>query len=417
MSERRPNRKQLSRIRREEQMQRYVLYGTAGVVAITIVIIAIALINSFFIVPSLSVAQVGDVEISVEDYQRRVRYEHFNLLSAGQNITPGSELVTLGEPVLEQMILEVILEEQAEEAGITITELEVEEELQRQFGFFADPDDRPTLVPTATPTEEVIDPTETPTPTATATFVITPTPSPTATLDPTFTVTPTPTLDVTLTPTPTPTLDPDVTPTETATPAPSPTPLTEEGYSEQLNQFLEFAARSSGLSEDDLLEVILQDIRGQLLRDALFEEFDFEPDEVKSRILLGHILVDTEDEALDVLERLDEGEEFEELAAEVSTDESNRFQGGNLGWNEPGRFVPAFDEVAFSIPANSISDPVQTTFGWHIIKVYEKVELPTEEFEQENQRFQAFNAQLDQWRAESDVEIEQGIWERFFPDL
>ncbi len=72
---------------------------------------------------------------------------------------------------------------------------------------------------------------------------------------------------------------------------------------------------------------------------------------------------------MEIHERILTGEDFADLAREHSDDASNAHEGGNLGPFTRGVMVPEFDEVAFNLQVDEISDPVQTEFGWHIIKV------------------------------------------------
>ena len=82
-----------------------------------------------------------------------------------------------------------------------------------------------------------------------------------------------------------------------------------------------------------------------------------------------HILLDSEDEAEEVLDLLDEGEDFAELAAERSTDPSAATNGGDLGCQPQGTFVPEFEEAAYAADAGDVVGPVETQFGFHVIEV------------------------------------------------
>lgn len=84
----------------------------------------------------------------------------------------------------------------------------------------------------------------------------------------------------------------------------------------------------------------------------------------------SHILVETEEEALDVIARLEAGEDFAELARELSTDFGSGANGGDLGWFGPGMMVPAFEEAVMSLEEGEISAPVETQFGWHIVTLH-----------------------------------------------
>lgn len=86
----------------------------------------------------------------------------------------------------------------------------------------------------------------------------------------------------------------------------------------------------------------------------------------------SHILVETEEEAKEVKQRLDDGEDFATVAAEVSMDEGTKAQGGALGSFNQGTMVPEFSEAAFAMEPGDISEPVQSQFGWHIIQVHNK---------------------------------------------
>ncbi len=91
--------------------------------------------------------------------------------------------------------------------------------------------------------------------------------------------------------------------------------------------------------------------------------------EVKAR----HILVKTKEEAEAIIKELDGGADFEKLANEKTNDPSGKTSGGDLGWFGPGQMVPEFEKAAFALNAGEYTkEPVQSQFGWHVIKVEDK---------------------------------------------
>jgi peptidyl-prolyl cis-trans isomerase C len=101
-----------------------------------------------------------------------------------------------------------------------------------------------------------------------------------------------------------------------------------------------------------------------------------------AEVLTRHILVDTLEEARDALARIRGGEEFGEVAADVSMDPGSAGAGGQLPWFARGQVVPEFEAAAFSLPLNQVSDPVQTQFGFHLLEVLDRLDgrtLPLDE--------------------------------------
>jgi len=111
-----------------------------------------------------------------------------------------------------------------------------------------------------------------------------------------------------------------------------------------------------------------------------------------------HILVATEAEAKEVAERLKKGEDFATVAKEKSKD--TNAEGGDLGFFARGQMLKPFEDAAFALDVGKISDPVQTQFGWHIIKVEEKRDQPAPSFDQVKE---AILSQLVQQKAQDVV--------------
>ena len=124
---------------------------------------------------------------------------------------------------------------------------------------------------------------------------------------------------------------------------------------------------------------------------AAYEE-RFAGTEPETEYNASHILVETEEEALALITELENGADFAGLAREKSTGPSGP-SGGELGWFGPGMMVKAFEDAVFAMDVGSISAPVQTQFGWHVIKLNES-------------RIKAAPA-LDEVREELEAEIRQ----------
>ena len=86
------------------------------------------------------------------------------------------------------------------------------------------------------------------------------------------------------------------------------------------------------------------------------------------KIRASHILVDTKEEAENLLHDIKNGVAFEDLAQQFSKCPSGR-NGGDLRWFGEGMMVKPFEDAAFALKEGEVSEPVQTQFGWHLIKL------------------------------------------------
>lgn len=144
-----------------------------------------------------------------------------------------------------------------------------------------------------------------------------------------------------------------------------------------------------GLTEaearDQLRALLLQDAIAQYFTDGVVVDDEevaarYEQDREQYEVArVAHILVDTEEEARAIIDLLAAGEDFAELARTRSTDTASAARGGDLGENPRGRFVPEFDEAVWSAQPGQVVGPVQTQFGWHVIRVDGFRTIPLEE--------------------------------------
>jgi peptidyl-prolyl cis-trans isomerase C len=105
--------------------------------------------------------------------------------------------------------------------------------------------------------------------------------------------------------------------------------------------------------------------------DAVKKEYERVKESAGSReYKVRHILVETEDEAKQVIAQVKKGASFEKLAGEKSKDQGSKGRGGDLDWATPARYVPAFGQAITKLKKGQMTEaPVQTQFGWHVIRV------------------------------------------------
>ena len=151
--------------------------------------------------------------------------------------------------------------------------------------------------------------------------------------------------------------------------------LAQEGKKMKLNEEPSVRAAIDFVIEKVLMQAFLskyvqENIKEENLR-ASYNNF-IADETSREEIKASHILMDTESEAIDVINMLNDGDDFVELAKNKSTGPSGP-SGGDLGWFKRGQMVPPFEKAAFSLNKNEITQrPVQTQFGWHVIKIFDK---------------------------------------------
>ncbi|MEK6588695.1 MAG: peptidylprolyl isomerase [Chloroflexota bacterium] len=192
---------------------------------------------------------------------------------------------------------------------------------------------------------------------------------------------------------------PVVPPTPSGT-EPTATPYTRELFDRNYQALLTNLG-SFGVEE----RAVRSEMRAQLYRERLRDDFEDEVPRVQEQVWARHILVEEEAQANTLREQLDAGEDWVKLASENSTDESNKDAGGDLGWFSRGRMIEPFEQAAFAGSVGEIVGPVETEFGWHLIEIlgHEDRELSEADF------LGAVSLALDEWlngaREQADVTI------------
>ncbi len=143
-------------------------------------------------------------------------------------------------------------------------------------------------------------------------------------------------------------------------------------------------AKELGMSETEVRAMF----KARLTSNRLFEQvlafYEANKAELKLplRVRASHILVKDKALALKILNETKSGADFASLAMKYSTDTGSRVQGGDLGFFTRGKMVPPFEAVAFNLSKGQISDPVETEFGWHIIKLTDKRPAGTPKYDE-----------------------------------
>lgn len=179
---------------------------------------------------------------------------------------------------------------------------------------------------------------------------------------------------------------------------------------------LEAALAESGMTIEDLEEEVKTYVQIEKLIGPDIEITDeqitayFEENKESlgqsAKVEASHILTATKEEAEELKAQLEDGADFAELAKEHSTDTASAENGGQLGTFGTGEMAPEFEEAAFAMDVDGISEPVETEFGFHIIKVTDKTEAEEATLENSKEQIeeQLFEEQLNSeyaaWLAE-----------------
>jgi parvulin-like peptidyl-prolyl isomerase len=364
--------------RKDAEANRRLMIGLGAVGAILVLLLGAGLVQELILTPNQPVATVNQDRITSQDYRKRVLFSWFQ--SGNQVQDPQGSSVQ----VLDQMIDEDLIREQARQRGITVSPDEVTQFIEQQFGYQSSP-------PTPTPTPPVSP---------------TPLPSPTPGGSP------------------------------TPTPLPTPTPMSLEAYQTAYKNYLDQLNKATGFTEADFRALAETDLLRQKLYDAVTADVPTTEEEVRAQHILIRIVEPqptptplpagqptptpdpnaqptpvpvTADEALaritEIKKQLDAGADFATLAKQYSEDTGTKDQGGELGWFGRGQMVKEFEDAAFALQPGQVSDPVKTQFGYHLIKVEERDPAhPIDAYTLDQKKYEAFQQWLTNVRTAANIQ-------------
>lgn len=427
------SRRVAARKRQEEQRQRLVIIITGATIGLALLTVLIGLAYEQLWLPSRPVARVGASELTRSGYwtERKQAYareivQNFQLLALfggnpqftqqflGQSPVIDQQIAGIRSAPLDEAVVEAWIDRQVKIQGaaaeeVVVSEDEVNQALASDLGLIFLP---PPTEPLTTTTEPAL---------ATTTVAV-PTAAPTATVE----VTPTPG-------------GPTATPAPTSTPRPTPAPAEAASQVDQIVDEIfrryefELAAASTQpqLARNDFRAALQEQYREQLISTRVQEQlvpadgfnYSDEPERVGARqILVAVNLPENASEAESsaafaaarasadaIAAELRGGVDFATLAAERSDDPGSRESGGDLGsFDRDGRadngatYPPELVAAAFTLPERTISDPIRTRFGWHVIEVTRR-DVPSEERQLREARTAAFDSWVAARRAASEV--------------
>ncbi|MFN2149106.1 MAG: SurA N-terminal domain-containing protein [Anaerolineales bacterium] len=389
----RMSRKHLARAQRERLQTRWILIALITTLVIVVGLIAYGVYDNLVVQPGIAVATVNGQAISKAQFQGRMRIiqrelaaqlsqymqmESFfgndpqiiqNLRDVESQIqTQLANPEVLGRDVLNTLIREAVIRQEAEKRGLTVDQAEIQRQIELSFNFYAE--GTPTPGPTYTP-------------------------APTATVDATAAAEASPTAAATAGPSPT--------ARPTGTPEPTPTEYTRQLFENDYKSFI------SSLSDWKIRESdYLAFIEANLLEDKLREDFDPEIERDQEQVHIQHILVDSEETAREVLDKLDAGAAWEDMVAEYSTDLATVDTAGDLGWKALGEIVNEYGQpglAVFGTQEGKYAGPLETQAGWEVFRVVEHAVRPLSESAYQAAADEAFTNFIQQLQDEADVQI------------
>lgn len=340
--------KQLSRHQKEQRQQRLAIAFVAAVVVLIVGVLGFGLFRELIYIPSRPIATVNGVTIPVSTYAKVMA---FRQLILDQQLNFYESQAAAVQDTTQQSYLQMYqqqLQSMRMNLGLQVPEDLIEEELIRQEAV------KRGLTITAADVEAAL----------ARSFT-----QPASTIAETTTITGT-----------------------AATP--TPTPNWQEDYKQYLAAF--------GISDADYRKLVVEP---QVYREKLGEVIGATVPTAAEQVHVRHILVDTYENAMDIVKLLQEGGDFADLAQKRSTDSLTTEEGGDMGWRPRGIESAEFDQAVFALQPGQISAPITTTNGIEILKLEERdPNRPLEASHLEAFQSQAFSNWIEEAKKGSGVQ-------------
>ncbi len=330
---------------KEERIRRRIILITSITLVLVAGLIAYGLLNEYVFKQRRAIAVVNQDKISVGAFQRRLRFEQDNLVSQiNQYIQFGQQFAGQGGSNPFQSIINQLVNDLSapENYSLTVLDMMTEEALIRQLAAQYDVQVSPDDVQLYIEGQFGYDRNATPTPTPEAGSAV----------------------------------------TDTVAAGGS---ITAEEFQSRYNQFIADLGTKQSITEEEFRQMVAT----QLMREGLQKVAPLEVDTTDEMVHVRAIVAQTQADPLEPVKAeadalakafearkriVEDGEDFGEVAKEVSEDPGSAPDGGELGWISKGQTVAEFEDAAFSLPVGEVSQPVKTDFGFHLIQVEEKNE-------------------------------------------
>jgi len=415
-------RRRKSRREQEAQHQRVFFLSMLACVALVVLILGGGILYEYVIKPNAVLAEVNGQEIRRKDYwkyQSVVLYDNARQYEAiasqfqaqqpdqaaqylqfaasfdlqRQDVWGSTEVSDI---TVQQMIDDQLYLDGAEAMGVSVSDNEADLLALNRFSL----PDAPLVTPQPTPTISVAR-SDMATQTAEAELSLalgTPVGSPVAaTLETDERLAATPVTETPATPEATPVLATPVAEQQA-------TPTLEESRTTAEIEFEIFRDEVFGPAHMSMDDYVRLWVIPQAVRERVDYQLISDVSQSDEQVEAEHILVGTQDLANEIHAQVTGGADFEQIARTSSTDTATSPTGGKIGWFTSSQMVPAFADAAFALQPGQISEPVQTPYGWHVIKVLDRNAdrpLSAEQYSFATDR--AISNWLEMQQAQSDV--------------